>query len=216
LPSSEEQIDLIAHAIINHRALKHPSKLALSIASMLHPQEENHVRLAFSLDRCWPLHPVVAYLLGSIARRRFGQNQRSIFGFLNSVEPYGFQDFLRHAQEGMLYGPDQLWDYLKTNLESSILASSDGHRWSIGAEALERCESIGCDALHLKLLKTITVLDLFKDRAKLSPSFALLRLCFLEVDEEQLKEALHALSRWSFIIFKKYLGAYAIFCWQRF
>jgi len=104
LPSSEEQIDLIAHAIINHRALKHPSKLALSIASMLHPQEENHVRLAFSLDRCWPLHPVVAYLLGSIARRRFGQNQRSIFGFLNSVEPYGFQDFLRHAQEGMLYG----------------------------------------------------------------------------------------------------------------
>jgi len=71
---------------------------------------------------------------------------------------------------------------------------------------LERCESIGCDALHLKLLKTITVLDLFKDRAKLSPSFALLRLCFLEVDEEQLKEALHALSRWSFIIFKKYLG----------
>ena len=45
------------------------------------------------LQACWPLHPIAACLLGPLSRRRFGQNQRSVFGFLNSAEPHGFQDF---------------------------------------------------------------------------------------------------------------------------
>ena len=59
------------------------------------------------LEACWPLHPVVACLLGPISRRRFGQNQRSIFGFLNSSEPHGFQDFLNDtaAEESVRPGP---------------------------------------------------------------------------------------------------------------
>ena len=119
------------------------------------------------LEACWPLHPVVACLLGPISRRRFGQNQRSIFGFLNSSEPHGFQDFLKHTDGERLYGPDRLWDYLRANLEASILASPDGHRWALAAEALERCEAIGGDALHVRLLKTIAVIDLFKERSGL-------------------------------------------------
>ena len=138
-------------------------------------------RLAFTLESCWPLHPVVAALLGPISRRRFGQNQRSIFGFLNSAEPQGFQDFLRRAGENEIYGPDRLWDYLRANLEPSILASPDGHRWALAAEALERCEAIGGDSLHLRLLKTIAVIDLFKERSGLVPSFALLRACLVGI-----------------------------------
>ena len=95
------------------------------------------------LEDCWPLHPIVACLLGPISRRRFGQNQRSIFGFLNSAEPQGFQDFLRYAGDDDIYGPDRLWDYLRINLEPSILASPDGHRWALAMDALERCEAMG-------------------------------------------------------------------------
>ena len=75
------------------------------------------------LEACWPLHPAVACLLGPISRRRFGQNQRSLFGFLNSSEPHGFQDFLRRESKDALYSTDRLWDYLRANLEPSILAS---------------------------------------------------------------------------------------------
>src|SRR5690606_39559173 len=131
-----------------------------------------------------------------ISRRRFGQNQRSIFGFLNSAEPHGFQDFLRRADDHALYGPDQLWDYLRANLEPSILASPDGHRWALAAEALERCESIGGDALHIRVLKTIAVIDLFKERSGLVPSFALLRACLPEASESALKKALDRLDSW--------------------
>ena len=50
--------------------------------------------LAQRLDRCWPLHPVTAALLGPVSKRRFGQNERSTFGFLASAEPRGFSEFL--------------------------------------------------------------------------------------------------------------------------
>ena len=88
------------------------------------------------------------------------QNQRSIFGFLNSAESFGFQDFINTAEGNTFYTPDMLWDYLRANLEPSILASPDGHRWALATEALERCESRGGDVLQIKLLKTIAVIDL--------------------------------------------------------
>ena len=103
-----------------------PGSLAEGVAGLAQGHTSPH--LAEMLEDCWPLHPVSACLLGPLSRRRFGQNQRSIFGFLNSAEPQGFQDFLRNASAADLYGPDRLWDYLRITLEPSILASPDGHR----------------------------------------------------------------------------------------
>ena len=208
----EEQIDLISRAIESDHHPKKPGGLASKIAAFaLRESAGDAARLAATLEACWPLHPVVACLLAPISRRRFGQNQRSIFGFLNSSEPHGFQDFLNHAGDGELYGPDRLWDYLRTNLEPSILASPDGHRWALAAEALERCESIGGDALHIKLLKTISVIDLFKERSGLVANSDLLRTCFPESSPKTLENALSQLDTWSFTIFKKFLDAHAIF-----
>lgn len=210
--AGEEQIDLLSRAIESDHRPKAPSSLSRAMAALVHrDRPADAERLALMLENCWPLHPVVACLLGPISRRRFGQNQRSIFGFLNSAEPHGFQDFLRHADDHALYEPDQLWDYLRANLEPSILASPDGHRWALAAEALERCESIGADTLHIRLLKTIAVIDLFKERSGLAPSFVLLRACLPEISENAVKKALDQLDSWSFTLFKKFLDAYAIY-----
>ena len=110
-----------------------------------------------------------------------------------------------------MYGPDRLWDYLRANLEPSILASPDGHRWALAAEALERCEAIGGDALHTRLLKTIAVIDLFKERSGLVANSELLRTCFREFSDRALEKSLTQLDTWSFTIFKKFLDARAIF-----
>lgn len=210
--AGEEQIDLISRAIESDHQPKIPSALSQTVAAIMRrDREADAERLAGMLESCWPLHPVVACLLGPISRRRFGQNQRSIFGFLNSAEPHAFQDFLRHADDDALYSPDRLWDYLRANLEPSILASPDGHRWALAAEALERCEAIGGDALHLRLLKTIAVIDLFKERSGLLASFELLRACFPDTSDRALRNALSQLNNWSFTIFKKFLDAHAIF-----
>ena len=219
--ANEEQIDLISRAIesdyqsnrcIAVTEAQEPRALASIVATFVHKERTSDVvRLAEMLRACWPLHPVVACLLGPISRRRFGQNQRSIFGFLNSSEPHGFQDFLNHAKNEELYSTDRLWDYLRTNMEPSILASPDGHRWALAVETLERCESIGGDVLHIKLLKTIALIDLFKERSGLVANTNLLQTCLPETSPELIERALSQLDIWSFTIFKKFLNARAIF-----
>lgn len=210
--AGEEQIDLISRAIESDHRPKNPGSLASAVAAFaLRDRAGDTERFATMIEGCWPLHPVVACLLGPISRRRFGQNQRSIFGFLNSSEPYGFQDFLSQAEDDDLYGPNRLWDYLRANIEPSILASPDGHRWALAAEVIERCESIGGDALHIGLLKIIAVIDLFKERSGLIARSELLRTCFPEISPKALEKALLQLDKWSFTIFKKFLGARAIF-----
>ena len=89
--AGEEQIDLISRAIESDHRPKEPSESASTVAAIARRERPSEAeRFASILEACWPLHPVVACLLGPISRRRFGQNQRSIFGFLNSSEPSRF------------------------------------------------------------------------------------------------------------------------------
>ena len=211
-PTGEEQIELISRAIESDRQPEYLEKLCADVAEVAQRNKTADVeRLASRLAACWPLHPVVTCLLGPISRRRFGQNQRSLFGFLNSAELFGFQDFLKHAKDEELYTPDMLWDYLRANLEPSILASPDGHRWALAAEALERCESQDGNETHIRLLKTIAIIDLFKERSGIIANFEILKTCFPEISLHELRKTLSKLNNWSFTIFKKYLDAHAIF-----
>ena len=210
--SGDEQIDLISRAIQKENHPKQASTASDLVAKTIYKDNSDiATKLATDLRNCWPIHPVVAYLLGGMSRRRFSQNQRSVFGFLNSAEPYGFQDFLNRASPDEIYGPIQLWDYLRANLEPTILASPDGHRWALAAEALERCEYTGGDELHTQLLKTIAVIDLFKERSGLMPSVQVLGICLPWINESTLRDALEQLRRWSLVIFRKHVEAYAIF-----
>ncbi|MGE3538660.1 MAG: ATP-binding protein [Candidatus Tectimicrobiota bacterium] len=210
--AGEEQIELLSRAIVCDHEPSEPGELTAAVAEEVRRQRPAASKyLGTTLEACWPLHPVVACLLGPISRRRFGQNQRSLFGFLNSAEPYGFQDFLRQATDGDLYQLHQLWDYLKANLEPAILASPDGHRWALAADAIERCEATGSNRLHLTLLKAVALLDLFKDRSGFVPTFDLLRICVPDEREDDVRNALDQLQGKSFILFRKFNDAYGIY-----
>ncbi len=205
----DEQIALLGKAIESDHETGVPSPLSKSISGLTNrAASEDMPQL---LENCWPLHPIVACLLGPISRRRFGQNQRSIFGFLNSTEPRGFQDFLRSTQDGELYLPDQLWDYLRFNLEPSIMASPDGHRWALAVDALERCESMGGGQLHLHLVKTIALIDMFKERSGLAANATALQSALPEHSDGDIRDALEELQVWSLIIFRKFNSSYSVF-----
>lgn len=211
--AGDEQLELLSRAIETDRRPKSACTLAQAVAANIYTGRPGASRrLPDLLAGAWPLHPVVAALLGPLSRRRFGQNQRSLFAFLNSAEPFGLHDFLGDAGNSDFYMPDRLWDYLKINLEPAILASPDGHRWSVGVDAIERCEAIGGSPLHVSLLKAITLLDLFRERSGLSASAELLALCVPEsYSTAEITQALKQLQTWSFTIFRKHLGSYAIF-----
>ena len=207
--AADEQIGLLGRAIESDHNPAEPTALCQVMATLTHRTTSED--LPQLLEDCWPLHPVVSCLLGPISRRRFGQNQRSIFGFLNSSEPNGFQDFLCRADDGDLYTTDLLWDYLRFNLEPSIMASPDGHRWALAVDALERCQALGGDELPLLLLKTIALLDLFKERSGLVASAEALRLALPNYPSGQIQIALEQLQAWSLIIHRKFNDSYSVF-----
>jgi len=207
-----EQLFLLSRAI--DASFSHPSfrEIACKTASLIKSgSQSSKTEIETSLNGCWPLHPVVACLLGPVSRRRFGQNQRSIFGFLNSAEPHGFMDFCSAAEEDQLYSPDRLWDYLRVNFEPAILASPDGHRWAMATDALERCEAAGGSELDVRVLKTIAIVDLLRERSGLTASNELLQCVFWATPKRSITASLKRLDSWSITIFKKFMGARSLF-----
>ena len=211
--AGEEQIELIARAIESDDKPRAATEAAQTVAKAIRGQRAgSSVPLAERLAACWPLHPVVAALLGPISRRRFGQSQRSIFGFLTSAEPFGFQEHLAAATgKDQLFTPEQLWDYLRANLEPAILSSPDGHRWSTAVDAVERCELRGGTPVHLAALKAIALLDLFKDRSGLQATPDVIAQCVFASASHALEQVLSDLAAWSVVVFRKHAGAFAIY-----
>jgi hypothetical protein len=164
------------------------------------------------ISRCWPLHPVVAALLGPISRRRFSQNERSTFGFLASREPLGFVEFLAESpvEWSSMYGPARFWDYLAANLEPAILASPDGHRWAVAAEAVERAEAKGTPA-HVELTKCVALIELFRGGSGLAPELDVLSVCVQGAKREEVQRAVEDLVAWKILIERKHLNAFGVF-----
>jgi hypothetical protein len=211
--AGDETLELLRRAINatpKRQALAQP--VALAVARLMTPKRpEAQVRkLAETLAGAAPLHPITACLLGPMSRRRFGQNQRSVFGFLNSAERHGFQEFIRTKKTQSLLAPATLFDYLQANLEPSILASPDGKKWSSALEGLERIEGQSPQAAHIALYKTLAVLDLFKDRSGLVPSEPVLEAA-LDLEPSIFAKTLKDLQNWSAITFRRHSSSFAPF-----
>ena len=210
-PPGEEQLELIAQAI-NGKGPPDDSDASFSlVAEMLgknRPLDE--AALEAQLRQSFPLHPSVACLLGPLSRRRFGQNQRSIFGFLNSTERGGFRDFLSQASYPELYTPEDFWEYLRSNLDAAITSSSDGHRWAVAIEGVDRCEGTGGTHEHLAVLKTVAVIDLFKERSGIRPNRELINAC-VQLSSENLDGILEDLVNWSLITERNFSDSFVLY-----
>lgn len=207
----EEAVRLISQALVGDKPPTAHATVCARIAAIIKKRRSGLAEdFGTVLEKCWPLHPVVALLLAAVSRKRFGQNERSTFGFLNSGEPSGFQDFLGNAESRhALYGPAELWNYLRLNLEPAILASSDGHRWAQAVEAVDRAESKGTEA-HVQLTKAIALLDLFGSAIGLPPDDDLIRSGSL-VRNDDAEDVLEELRAWSIVVHRIHNRSWAIF-----
>lgn len=212
--ASDEVVELIGRAIESdyRPAWVHEASTAIT-NSIRSRRPAIGSMFADALANCWPLHPAMAAMLGPISKRQFGQNERSTFGFLASVEPYGFNSYLKStsSQSATWYRPDDYWDYLRSNLEPAILASPDGHRWSQAVEAIERTEAKTNDPLLIALIKNIAIIDLFRNGSGLAADLPVLQAIFLHTSSADIERALEELSRMRVAIFKKHLGAWSVF-----
>src|SRR5262249_32767717 len=90
------------------------------------------------LAACHPLHPLAPVVLGPLFRQ-LAQNERSLFAFLASTEPCGFQEFLRERKlDGGAYRLDHLYDYVMASLGPALFAQHRGKLWAEVQTALDR------------------------------------------------------------------------------
>lgn len=212
--ASDEVVELIGRAIEADDRPEWMLKVSTAIAESIRARRPAvGSDFAQSLYQCWPLHPGMAALLGPISKRQFGQNERSTFGFLASVEPYGFRSYLQSTplSKATWYRPDDYWDYLRSNLEPAILASPDGHRWAQAVEAVERTEAKSNDPLHVALIKNIAIIDLFRNGSGLAAEVNVLAALLYDESKAKIEAALEQLSAWRVTLFKKHIGAWSVF-----
>lgn len=115
-----------------------------------------HEKFIQICQHAWPLHPSVVLVLPTVFQR-LGQNERSLFSYLSSQEPYGFQ---AHCQRNwnVDYGFVRLYDianYLLANMKTTLVQRSDAR---IMLEILEG-DSNGLSPLQAQILRTVGLLN---------------------------------------------------------
>lgn len=170
-----------------------------------------------ALTNTLPLDPIVSLLLGPISRRRFSQNERSLFGFLASHEKLGFREFLSQCYEGndeslQLYRPEKLWDYLHYNLHHLIVTSHDSKAWLEGCDAIHRAEQKGSE-LHVAITKVISLLTIFGFQHHLHAKKEFITSYFSArgTDKTEIEQAIKELEAWTVIIYRQNHNALFVF-----
>jgi hypothetical protein len=133
------------------------------------------------LTDCMPLHPLVSLLLGTIFRR-FGQNERSLFAFLTSSEPFSFTEFIQEVtwceDRQSVVGLDYVYDYLVAAMGNALIAGPEGRKWAEVDAALHRLPD--ASLLETRVLKTIGLLYLLGDLGKFKCSRELLNFALVD------------------------------------
>ena len=211
---AEQILRLIASAIQDESAREREG-LSVSIESDLKPIQLNADEFSGLLRDCLPLHPTVALIIGPIFRR-FAQNERSLFAFLSSSEPYGLQDFLsnQHYDGSVLpmLSIADLYDYLNTTIANRLYASRDGDKWVEIDMAINRLTDPS--PTLVKLIKTIGLLSIIGEvSTNLKASKSMLRYALNDHTAEfnqAFDTALKTLEKRSIVIYRRYNDVYAL------
>ncbi len=211
---TEQVLRLIGSAIERTSEGKEEN-LSLPNDFNLKPNQLTESEFSELLKNCLPLHPIVALVIDSIFRR-FAQNERSLFAFLSSNEPYGLQNFLSTQHCNGTFSPllsiANLYDYLKTNMGHRLYASRNGKKWAEIESALDRLPDPS--SMQIQLIKTIGVLNIVGEVIpNLKASEQLLHYALDDNTERFTSEfeiALAALKERSIVIYRLYNKAYAL------
>ncbi|TLD41179.1 MAG: hypothetical protein JETT_2561 [Candidatus Jettenia ecosi] len=110
-------------------------------------------------SKLYPMHPTVLPILVRLFSR-FGQNERSLFSFLLSNEPFGLQAFAeRYVTSSEYYRLHNLYEYIRFNFGCRLGVQSYRSHWN---QIDSMIESFATEhELELNILKTVGILNLF-------------------------------------------------------
>ncbi len=160
--------------------------------------------LSHLLEQCYPLHPVTAVVLPQLCQK-VAQNERTLFSFIGSHEPFGFRELVQESKDGFI-GLDGIYDYFIANQSGAITDSLTQKRWYEVVSAVDRLGD--AEPVAVALIKSIGLLNIVGVRGGFKASTEILKLIF----RENFEEAIEVLVKKSLIVFRRYSQEYAV--WQ--
>lgn len=160
------------------------------------------------IEKTYPLHPLTALVLPLLCTR-YAQNDRSLFTFLTSDEPYGFQRFLettefdRSSDRFPTLKLYQLYDYFVENV-TGLTSRFNLQRWVEIQGLIQDAQDRSPDTL--KLLKTIGIFNLVTSTGGLRASRDLVALALCDrprEDREQWQTAIAKLQKQGLITYRR-------------
>lgn len=214
LAGADETVALLGQAIATtSRPASSDTNARAVAAAVASSRPTDEAALAAALAETWPLNPVTSLLLGPVSRQRFAQNERSVFGFLGSAEPAGFQEHLDRTDFGPgeeCYDPNQLWDYLAANFGMTLAGGADGAKFSLAFEAIDRAGAKG-GPLHVVLTKSAAAIEFFRNGSGLFVSDEVLALSAPQTSRAEIGKTISDLLEWAILTRQPRLGGYALF-----
>jgi len=171
-----------------------------------------HLDSEFSKEialKLWPLDIISAYLL-CVALQRYGQNERSLFTFLESE----FDTISKHQNDSNPVGIPEIYDYLFHEFYSYLNSkyNTDYTTWSMILLALDRVDAdfIGEKAVAVDIVKVIGFVNLFGHRgAHIEDGFITGYLSYL-YNSDSIKAAIEELKRIKVLRFNRFSQSYKI------
>lgn len=130
----------------------------------IHTSDTFPMKDYFSFEFAKKIFPfdILSASVATLAFQRYGQNERSLFSFLESEDYLGINDFI---EGNKFYHVADIYDYLKYNFHSLLNSrfNPDSANWKALDEAIQRAESIfDADFIDAgKILKAIGLLSIF-------------------------------------------------------
>lgn len=159
------------------------------------------------IESLYPLHPVSIYLLPKLSSI-FGQNERTLFTFLESNETGGLQNHISKSKN--YYLPHKLFDYFFKTIEDSDLNNATLEQFILYRKALSRIDRKKVDfKIADSILKLISLWQIcnLSVRQKLTTEFIEFALL---VETEQLSYVLKYLTEVKAIRFNSLISAWEI------
>jgi hypothetical protein len=143
--------------------------------------------------------------------QRYGQNERSLFTFLNTSDHLG----LESLKDGEIFDIPKLYDYLLVNLYS-ILVNKHNHdyaQWALIKSSIERAEAkIEVNQnLALDLLKIIGLFNLFASKGASINNKLLLDYLSYNYSSSDIQKSLKSLEKFKIIRFNIFNNSYKLF-----
>jgi hypothetical protein len=143
--------------------------------------------------RIYPLHPTLIPVLVRLFSR-FGQNERSLFSFLLSNEPFGLQSFAQQeAKLENVFRIHHLYDFGAENFGHRLSLQSYRNHWN-HIDSLVRSFA-GENAIQQQVLKTIGILNLLNS-PELQPTAEVIVLALADTsrgNQDAIREAIKEL-----------------------